>query len=236
MPLGLGPLKRPSEGPSEGHFAVAALFEIGNRQDLRGAAATRAGFDRALTDQSYLHFSCHGYYNWDDVMKSGLVLAKGDRLTPADILSRVNLSATRLVTLSACETGITDFRTAPDEFVGLPAGLLQAGAPGVIATLWAVNDLSNMLLVERFYQHHLRDKLSPADALRKAQLWLRDATAKELSERFDREMALAPDRPRQPRMAFAAAEKHFTDYALQEGDKRPFADPYYWAGFAAYGV
>lgn len=63
--------------------------------------------------------------------------------------------ACRLVTLSACETGITDIRQSPDEFLGLQAGLLQAGAPTVVSTLWPVDDLSTMLLMERFYQNLL---------------------------------------------------------------------------------
>jgi CHAT domain len=38
------------------------------------------------------------------------------------------MSSARLVTLSACETGITDImKGSADEFVGLPAGFMLAG-------------------------------------------------------------------------------------------------------------
>ena len=62
---------------------------------------------------------------------------------------------------------------ARDEYVGLPAGFLQAGAPCVVSTLWAVDDMSTALLMERFYQQHLDEGLSPSRALRAAQRWLR---------------------------------------------------------------
>ena len=45
----------------------------------------------------------------------------------------------------------------PDECLGPPAGFLQAGAPAVVSTLWPVSDLSTMLLIERFYQLHIKD-------------------------------------------------------------------------------
>jgi len=44
--------------------------------------------------------------------------------------------------LSACQTAIQDFSNLPDEAIGLPAGLTQAGVPSVLGTLWSVNDAS----------------------------------------------------------------------------------------------
>jgi CHAT domain-containing protein len=89
-------------------------------------------------------------------------------------VSELKLDGSRLVTLSACETGITDVRYSPDEYLGLPAGFMQAGAPGVVSSLWAVDDESTKLLMKHFYQFHLHDRLEPSVALRKAQLSLRD--------------------------------------------------------------
>jgi CHAT domain-containing protein len=78
------------------------------------------------------------------------------------------------VVLSACETGIVDVNRSPDEYVGLPAGFMQAGAPAVISSLWTVDDHSTALLMERFYRNHREKKMSFPAALREAQLWLRD--------------------------------------------------------------
>ena len=47
----------------------------------------------------------------------------------------------------------------------------------------AVGDLSTVLLMERFYRDDLGGAPAPA-ALRQAQLWLREASARELAERF----------------------------------------------------
>jgi CHAT domain-containing protein len=68
--------------------------------------------------------------------RSELTLAGQTRLSLARIISpEVDFLALRLVVLSACETGLIEFEQAPDEFLGLPAGFLEAGAPGVVSTL-----------------------------------------------------------------------------------------------------
>ena len=137
------------------------------------------------------------------------------------------------MTLSACETGITDISQSPDEFLGLPAGFLQAGAPGVVSTLWAVNDLSTMLLMERFYQHHPQDDIPAAVALRQAQLWLREVTAGELYERFDAESKALINRFR---LSAGFVSEQIDRFAVQEADDHPFAHPFYWAAFTFSGV
>jgi len=92
------------------------------------------------------------------------------------------LGPPRLVVLSACETGIYDIATTPNEFTGLPTAFLQLGAGGVLATQWPVNDLSIGLLVARFYDLHRGQTLAPAVALREAQLWLRRVSIRDLQE------------------------------------------------------
>jgi len=216
--------------PAEGE-QVARLFGESRATILLGAEATAEAVKKA--DAGYLHFSCHGKYNWQDPMQSGLILANRERLTLAQIIGQLNLESTRLVTLSACETGITDIRQSPDEYLGLPAGFLQAGAPAVVSTLWAVNDLSTMLLMERFYQLHLQEGEDIPVALRHVQIWLRDVTADQLAERFadEEEALLAPTR-----IPIEIASKYYKDYTNQDPERRPFAHPYYWAAFTSSGA
>lgn len=216
--------------PLEGE-AIAALFAADKQQLLTEAQATADAFQDAIPSHAYIHYSGHGSYNWQNPMQSGLYMANGSRLTLSDTIAKLDLSACRLVTLSACETGISDIRQSPDEYVGLPAGFLQAGAPAVVSTLWAVDDLSTMLLMERFYQLHLQDGLEFAPALRQAQLWLRELTAGELTDRFRNEV-----RPLITRMAKGEALAFWSRFEKMGREERPFVHPYYWAAFTLTGA
>ncbi len=211
---------------------VARLFDDDKITVLSGAAATvEAVMNQRLA--GYVHFACHGSYRWDDPMQSGLELANHEPLTLAKIIGHFNLENTRLVTLSACETGITDIRQAPDEYLGLPAGFLQAGAPAVVSTLWAVDDLSTMLLMERFYQLHLKEGQDLPVALRHAQIWLREVTAGELAQRFAAEQdALLSS----TRMSIKTISESFRRFTKLNPREQPFAHPYYWAAFTLCGA
>ncbi len=219
---------------------IAALFEPMQCRTLIEGEAYPEAVIRTAAGRSYLHFACHGYYSWLDAMQSGLLLADQAPLTVANIITKMDLRATRMVTLSACETGITEFQQTPDEYLGLPAGFLQAGAPAVVSSLWAVNDLSTMLLMYRFYQHHFQDDLHPAIALRKAQLWLRDITPEEISEMFEsyRDMALSRSHTSYQLAKEAFRKRILSDqrYTLSDIGARPFNHPFYWAAFTFSGA
>jgi len=197
--------------------AVTACFS--DFQRLEGNAATVEAVMRTAPGYHYLHLACHGSYDWWDPMRSGLTLAAGQRFTLFKFIAKLDLDASRLVILSACETGMTNIHCSPDEYLGLPAGLLQAGAPAVIGTLWPVDDLATGLLLERFYQnllgHDSNPPLPAALALCTAQGWLRDVTAEALREKGgDAAVALA---------------------SAQASDT-PFSHPYYWATFTFSGA
>jgi CHAT domain-containing protein len=52
------------------------------------------------------------------------------------------------------------------------------------ASQWLVPDLSTMMLMTRFYELWTAEQREPAEALREAQQWTRDATNGELAQRF----------------------------------------------------
>ncbi|MCC3530828.1 MAG: CHAT domain-containing protein [Microcoleus sp. PH2017_22_RUC_O_B] len=83
------------------------------------------------------HFGCHGEFEPDSPLESSLVFANKERLTLLEILN-LDLNQCRLVTLSACETGLTESKTS-DEYIGLPFGFLLAGSPSMVTTLWKVD-------------------------------------------------------------------------------------------------
>ncbi len=144
---------------------------------------TRASLVRALSKGYIVGVSCHGVFNVDAPLESALLLAKGQRLLLADLLSyKVNLQGLRLLILSACQTAILDMRGAVDEVRSLAVGMLQAGAKAVLAALWIVDDRATYLLIVRFAQEWFprMESESPAAALARAQQWLRTVTYRDL--------------------------------------------------------
>ncbi|NJN21441.1 MAG: CHAT domain-containing protein [Leptolyngbya sp. RL_3_1] len=89
-------------------------------------------------------------------------------LTSAEILE-MDLQA-ELAILSACDTGRG--RITGDGVVGLSRALITAGVPSVMVSLWAVNDNSTSVLMQRFYEFLASGELTKAQALRQAQLSL----------------------------------------------------------------
>lgn len=216
--------------------AIAGLFDA--PVILAGRKATRQAVLSALPDADVVHFSCHGSNNWQSPLDSGLLMA--DDETGKDVLLNVRdllesrQAGGRLATLSACETGIVGTEL-PDEVVALPSALLQAGYAGVAASLWSVSDISTAMLMEHFYhgwREAHKERLTPAEALRAAQRWLRDTTNKEKAEYFKR---YNPEPPAQ-HMPEAAAVDFFTYAMSRDQDGRDFAHPFWWAAFYLTGV
>ncbi len=114
----------------------------------------------------YLHISAHGALRLDVPYSSFVQLADGP-FHPSDVLT-LDLRGCRLVTLSACRTGLGR-QSGGDEQIGLVQAFCTAGAEAVLATLWRVDDTSTRAFMEHFYGQ-LASSASPAEALRSAQL------------------------------------------------------------------
>jgi CHAT domain-containing protein len=140
------------------------------------------------------------------------------------------------VTLSACETALTDRPSLTDEYQGLPAGFLYAGASAVVGTLWSVSDLATSILMRLFYSELLgrgpgreqtMSSTSVAEALRRAQRMLREMTASELRETWLTAEAV---------MHVAEGQRPLLEYFSKLPEEmRPFADVEWWAGACAIG-
>lgn len=143
-----------------------------------GFAANR---ERVLSTElaSYriVHFATHGIINNERPELSGIVLSLFDSegrsqngfLRLHDIYN-LRLPAD-LVVLSACSTGLgKDVRG--EGLIGLTRGFMYAGASGVVASLWKVDDDATAELMKHFYEGIFKKELSPAAALREAQLAL----------------------------------------------------------------
>ncbi len=214
--------------PLEGQ-AVARAFD--DRTIHWGAEGSRENVASALRGRSHLHFICHGAYDWEDVLDSGLSLANG-RLTLQDLKEGTfDLSGVRLVTLSACESGLSDIlKQSPEEFVGLPTGFLMAGVPCVVGSLWSVDDLPTSLLMGRFYANHIQGLETVARALQEAQSWLRQLTSAEAARLID---AYRLDGQVAGQARLLSPWRRYL--ATLDPSARPFAHPYDWAAFVVFG-
>ncbi|MEQ9553761.1 MAG: tetratricopeptide repeat protein [Coleofasciculus sp. G3-WIS-01] len=171
-------------------------------------------------------FFCHGYFNPDSPLDSGLQLAD-DTLTLEDIIADFRLSNCRLVTLSACETGLTDISNISDEYISLPYGFLLAGSTNVFSSLWEVSAFATALLIVKFYQEFQQQE-NLALALNTAQCWLRDTSVKGFQDWL-------------PTSPFSTTwqielKQDFQKLETEQGETaQPFNNPYHWAAFCLIG-
>lgn len=147
---------------------------------LTGRDATREAVIRGLAaGPEIVHLATHGHpvvspiapdgrTRYDIMLDdSGLLMADANDsaplLTARDIMS-ADLSATRLVILSACETALGDSEELDGAIYSLADAFKRAGAGCVIATLWPLPDAAADLAVKSLYANLLQG-LSPDDAL-----------------------------------------------------------------------
>jgi CHAT domain-containing protein/tetratricopeptide (TPR) repeat protein len=224
----------PSAG-REAHFVANAL----GGEVLEGPGTTPGRVTEAIRDADYIHFACHAVHDDSDPLTGGLILAPEDgtqrlgegRLTLGDIFESVNLARSPVVVLSACETGVTKLGRINDDYIGMPAGFLYAGARMVVGTLWPVNDLATLLLFRKMTME-VSSGNSPTDSLQRAQQWLRglsaDAAAEAILEATHSDRGSPQDT--------AIEEYCFSLRQLAKLEPFPFASPYWWAGVVVNGI
>ncbi len=149
-------------------------------------------------------------------LMSGLVLAGANLATQPGAsngiltaleVAELDLSHVELAVLSACETGLGEVQSG-EGTLGLARAFQVAGARGVVASLWSVDDDATRKLMEVFYSR-LWDKAHPLgklEALRAAQLEM-------LKEGYKRGMVRED----------------------LDGDRTKQVPPVYWAAFMLSG-
>jgi len=159
--------------------AVTAKFEGATL--LAGAEATKQALIQRGSKCNVLHIATHGYADPDVPEFSGLLLAGGSEEQPYEVLTAQEVYLwdlrARLVTLSACQTGLG--RNVEGEgLLGLTRAFIYAGAQDVVCSLWPVSDESTRKLMEAFYAN-LQTANSVEEALTQAQrALLADETTK----------------------------------------------------------
>jgi len=195
------------------HFATHGFFAP---PELRSAlsAASRG----KESDVGNLFGRGKGVAGFHPGLLSGLVLAGANR--PAEVgkddgiltaleVESLDLSGVELAVLSACETGLGE-KAGGEGLLGLQRAFQVAGARGVVAGLWQVDDKATRDLMTRFYENLWKKKMPKLEALREAQLWMR----KEGIGRGMIDVKVPKER------------------LAKEDGRLP---PYYWAAFALSG-
>ena len=191
-----------------------------------------------------LHLSCHGKFDFEVPLKSGLVLAdapissnsedeqkelsenhfaQNSYLSLGEVLN-FELNQCRLVILSACETALTDVSDTSDEYLGLPSAFLIGGSMGVVGSLWDARDLATTLLMIKFYEN-LYEYQTVTFALNSAQRWLRDIKKSELIDWIQNLNNLDKNDKQK-------IQKGLMMYAPEE---QPFCQSSDWAAFCLIG-
>lgn len=147
---------------------------------------TEENLRNALLQNEYqlIHIASHFKLQPGNELESYLLLGKGGRLTVSQIKTMPNFFAgVDLLTLSACNTGVTVPGADGKELEGFAVLAQRQGARGVIASLWKVADSSTSALMLRFYGLlGGEQKPTKAQALQKAQLALLNKEIKATEE------------------------------------------------------
>jgi CHAT domain-containing protein/Tfp pilus assembly protein PilF len=103
---------------------------------------------------------------------SGANLRRGDS-TEDGILtaleaSGLNLWGTKLVVLSACDTGVGEVRNGEGVY-GLRRSFVLAGAESLVMSLWPISDFTTRELMTNYYRN-LKEGMGRGEALRQVQL------------------------------------------------------------------
>lgn len=189
---------------------------------LNGDFTRRAMEDSLSGAHAVVHIASHFVFRPGDDSQSYLLLAGKDNdsagyhLTVAEFRDNqeLTLDDTELLTLSACQTGISGAAGNGREVEGLATTAQLKGAKAVISSLWEVEDNSTGILMADFYRRWAGGlgTVMKVEALRQAQLDLLTGN-------------VAPE--------LTAGERGFSLAKPSAGV--PFAHPYYWAPFVLTG-
>jgi CHAT domain-containing protein/tetratricopeptide (TPR) repeat protein len=140
---------------------------------------------KSVQGPSILHIATHGFFVEDSanaispMIRSGVILAgvgnkdrsgKEDGILTAYEATNLNLDKTKLVVLSACQTGVGEIRNGEGVY-GLQRAIIVAGAENLLMSLWKVDDVATSQLMVNLYETW--DGTNTIDAFRAAQIALR---------------------------------------------------------------
>ena len=176
-----------------------------------------------LSQPRVVHLASHFQFNPGSESKSFLLTGKGDVLRVSDtrVLTPVAFRSVELLTLSACQTGMSTEKADGSEVEGISGILQRKGAAAVLSTLWPVADESTEAFMSSFYA--LRSKspgVTKVQCLRQIQVAMIQGQ-------------LAPGTGN--KAASRAGATRSTAKVATQSKQRTWSHPYYWAPFILQG-
>jgi CHAT domain-containing protein len=144
---------------------VSALEEIMGATVLMNGEATREALLAQMTAFGTLHLSSHAFATPEGSSPPRILTATESVYLPDVYAHRLNAA---LVTLSACQSNIGPLARG-EGVLGMGRAFAAAGAQGVVASLWMLNDRAAADVNDRFYEQLARGVSKPV-ALHQAQL------------------------------------------------------------------
>jgi CHAT domain-containing protein len=121
-------------------------------------------------DKGILHIVCHGSFEIDDPMHSGLMLS--DSRVDASEIARSSIRFDEVI-LSACSSGwrpleVQDVELSGDDILGLPGAFLEAGARSVLVSIPYADDAAAFQFMVLYHQHRSQGR-TPMAAFQETQ-------------------------------------------------------------------
>ena len=217
----------PLEGARIEVLTAAIHFAPGSRRDFYGQDASSAVLTSEASDGCVVHLALHtrGF-------EADFALQDGD-LSVLEFPQRLG-GIPRLTFAASCRSASERQDGNVDEARQLGTAMLAAGCPATVVALWPVDDVATTLLVSKFYQHYLHDKLSPETSLRLAGNWLRTLTRLDAARAWGALAENADHRVGHNRGWVNEATRVIR--VANEKRLHPYSDPCYWAPFQVFGV
>ncbi len=182
----------PLAGTAREASAIKTIYP--DAKIVTGLEATETAF-KQVSAPGILHIATHGFFlnsnapesqtagtkltetlSENPLLRSGLAFAGANRrsggnddgILTALEASGLNLRGTKLVVLSACDTGVGEIRNGEGVY-GLRRSFVLAGAESLVMSLWPVSDQVTRELMTGYYQN-LKKGLGRGEALREVRL------------------------------------------------------------------
>lgn len=148
---------------------ISKLFK--SRKYL-GNDASESAFKSEVSKAGILHLALHGIIDSEKPMLSKLVFSESAENNEDGLLNMYEIFNLELnldmLVLSACNTGFGDYKDG-EGIISFARSFINAGCPGIIMTLWPINDFSGSELMKSFYSY-LGESKTKDEALRLAKL------------------------------------------------------------------